>query len=147
MTNPGDALILVFPPSSVQHKVRTFRPKFLGRTFRMRRRICSSRCPSPLRTCRRDAILSGWTCRCLNAGTDFPGRYLQDPAAGFLSPARFRSPPLTSPGFMSPPSCEGGGTPKPPSGRSWKAPQFAIGSWVLLCFVSVGACTCMTACS
>ncbi|CAM9980024.1 unnamed protein product [Ectocarpus sp. 6 AP-2014] len=54
----------------------------------------------------------------------------EDPAAGFLSPSRFRLPPAsTSPRFMSPPIGEGGGgggTAKAHSGRSWKAPQFAM---------------------
>lgn len=36
---------------------------------------------------------------------------------------------MSSPGFMSPPIGEGGGGGgrSPKSGRSWKAPQFAIG--------------------
>ncbi|CAN0065844.1 unnamed protein product, partial [Hapterophycus canaliculatus] len=57
----------------------------------------------------------------------------EDAPTGFLSPARFRSQQISSPGFMSPPVGEGGGggsgrSPKPHSGRSWKAPQFAIDS-------------------
>ncbi|CAM9737498.1 unnamed protein product, partial [Scytosiphon promiscuus] len=57
----------------------------------------------------------------------------EDAPSGFLSPARLRSQQVSSPGFMSPPLGEGGGggggrSPKPHSGRSWKAPQFAIDS-------------------